>query len=156
MYERNQILSAFREMIRFDEEQLSYVSAAAGISADRLKQLELGDEPAAAELLAVCAAAAYLDEDVTVRPGSAREIAGSWLDSCFQSTYRARNHMYELMELTGTESEKELLEQFYIFADGSSLCAEGMDVFLEKLLPEMKRLDKTMKITYTLTEQTVT
>lgn len=151
MDKNRNILKDFCALVQFDKEQTIYVADATGISKERLSQLAEGHEPTASELLAVCSAAAFHDADERCRPGSAREIAKNWLESCFETTFRELNYLHDLLELTGLSETSELLGKFHIFMDGSSLCTEGMAHLLEKLLPDMKKLNRTMKISIPIT-----
>lgn len=143
----DQIKYSFEKLIQIDEEKKNYVMDATGIEPERLEDLIQGAEPTGMELLSICSVLDHLDErDLTVPHMPARVVAREWLKERAAHTRARVSYLSCLLQSSDCESVEELLCKYHIFMDGSILCTERMRTFLDRLLPDLERIEGAHKI----------
>ena len=138
----------FSALIQLDNKQKCYIEDAAAITKERLEQLAQGAEPTPAELIAISTVLARMQgsENQDQTAAAARSVVDQWLEASFAATYDKLNYLSCMMQISGCENMDQLLQKYHIFMDGSALCADEMSAFLDRLLPDLARVEGAHKI----------
>lgn len=130
------IKAGFASLLQIGEQTKEYIEDAAGITRDRLDALIRGAEPSPMELLSICSVLDHLNIS-----DSAKAVAEQWLNERTAFTADKQNYLRGLKEVSGCGTVEQLLQKYHIFMDGSILCAEQIGAFLDRLLPDLERIE---------------
>ena len=134
-----------------DEVHKAYGEDATGLSRERLDQLNWLDDDVVIspmELISVYSVLSYLSEKdpCNRRLMHAKLLLNQWLDACYKNTEARLDYLRSLRKCCGNAGVEDVLRKYHIFMDGSVLSSGWMGKFLDRLLPDLERVEGANKI----------
>lgn len=123
--------------------------AMTGLDAAQLEDVSKID---AKQLVSLCAAVSFLSRrtgraELASAGLRADMLLNSWMSGCYKAVDRRVHFMRSLVTAGEKEDLRAFLTEFRLFLDASILCSAGMPAFLDRLLPELEKLEQAPGIT---------
>lgn len=129
-----------------------HLAAMTGLDAAQLEDVSKID---AKQLMSLCAAVSFLShrtgrEELAAAGKRADTLLNAWMNGCYKAVDRRVHFMRSLVNAGEKEDVLSFLAEFRLFLDASILCSAGMPDFLDRLLPELAKLEQAPRITVPL------